>query len=115
MADCFRTHRTEWRIWDGVNCKPRFEQPPTSIELYTHKGDTRPACFDCFENVNEATDSKNAAVITRHAALIKAQFSCAHEACNHGCPGDNPSEEDAASARQIFVEGGERLPAGLGN
>ena len=106
---------TEWRIWDGANCKPRFEQPPSGVELYSHKGDIRPACFDCFENINEASDSSNAAVVKEHAALILDQFSCSghDENCNHGCPGSNPDEEDVASAQQIFTQGGERLPSEL--
>ena len=102
---------TEWRIWDGVNCKPRFEQPPSGIELYSHQGDITPACFDCFENVNEAGNANNAAVVKEHAAMIHSQFSCTHDDCNRGCPGSNPDEEDAASAMQIFTQGGERLPA----
>jgi iduronate 2-sulfatase len=37
---------TEWRLWNGQICEPHWDKPPSGIELYSHVGDVRPACFE---------------------------------------------------------------------
>jgi iduronate 2-sulfatase len=103
---------TEWRLWDGHICEPKWSTPPSGRELYSHVGDIRPACFDCFENENIV--DKEPAIASHHAEMLKAQFQHAtdfHSGCPH--PPKLRGSDDREVARQIYAEGGEKIPAEL--
>ncbi len=103
---------TEWRLWDGHICEPRWTVAPSGRELYTHVGDIRPACFDCFENENIV--DKEPTIASQHAEMLKAQFQHGH-GFHSGCPHPpkRGGSEDRKAARQIYAEGGEKIPAEL--
>ena len=68
--------------------------------------------FDCFENENIV--DKEPAIATQHAVMLKEQFQHGND-FHSGCP--HPPKaialDDRATARQIYAEGGEKVPAEL--
>jgi hypothetical protein len=69
--------------------------------------------ISCFENENIV--DKEPTIASQHAAMLKENFM--HGADFHsGCPHyhKKASAEDREAARQIYAEGGEKVPAGLG-
>eukprot|EP00966_Prymnesium_polylepis_P098884 2290015-Prymnesium_polylepis.1 len=72
MGYTVRTAR--WRYTEWPRWKASLEPDWTAIdgvELYDHDGDDG-SCFDCFELVNVAADARNAAIIKRLSALLRA-------------------------------------------
>ena len=56
---------------------------------------------------------KEPAVASQHAAMLMAQFKHGddfHSGCQHP---NNGGPDDRAAARQIYAEGGEKIPAEL--
>lgn len=60
---------TEWPRWLAT-LEPDWGRID-GVELYAHAGDDG-TCLDCFENVNVAHEAKNAAVVKRLRALLRA-------------------------------------------
>mmetsp|Transcript_78508 Transcript_78508/g.156037 ORF Transcript_78508/g.156037 Transcript_78508/m.156037 type:complete len:218 (-) Transcript_78508:133-786(-) len=67
---------TEWPRWKGI-LEPDWTKVD-GVELYAHKGDDG-TCFDCFENVNVATDPQHAELIKELSTRLRTGPASGHE------------------------------------
>jgi arylsulfatase A-like enzyme len=68
---------TRWGAFDYVAGRPRFELPPTDLELFAHDRDTE-LDFDAFENENLANIPKYAELVRNLTELLERNWDNGH-------------------------------------
>jgi hypothetical protein len=86
---------SEWRRWDGHQCTPHWGGSAIDgVELYDHRDDRTPGCFDCFEHTNVADDVEFAEVVAQLRQVVEGHFK--KDGVNAtGCPKPVTAEEQA--------------------
>jgi len=78
---------TEWRLWDGDTCTPRFDAEPAEVLLFDHTDDGRTSFDGDFEQMDRSEDPQYAGVRKQHAAWVAQQWNAGWGA--KGCGKDS--------------------------
>lgn len=65
---------TEWRLWNGSNCTPRFDADPVEVLLFDHTTDPGTTFDGAWEQMNLVSDPSYSSVVQQHAAWVKQQW-----------------------------------------
>ena len=66
---------TEWRLWNGADCTPRFDTSPAEVLLFDHTSDPGTTFDGAWEQMNVVSDAQYESVVKQHSAWVKQQWN----------------------------------------